>query len=76
MPFSLHTTKAYVEFIGKEKARAYLQCIYYKVKQWIQIELSHTIKSRCACVWIYGGYIWWLILILLCSLKTYLSFET
>jgi hypothetical protein len=76
MPFSLSTTKAYVEFIGREKARAYLQCIYCKVKKWIQRELSHTIKSRCACVWIYGGYIWWLILILLCSLKTYLSFET
>ena len=25
MPFSLFTTKAYVEFIGREKARAYLQ---------------------------------------------------
>jgi hypothetical protein len=24
MPFSLPTTKAYVEFIGREKARAYL----------------------------------------------------
>ena len=33
MPFSLPTTKVYVEFIGREKARAYLQCIYYKVKQ-------------------------------------------
>jgi hypothetical protein len=28
MPFSLPTTKAYVEFIGRDKARAYLQCIY------------------------------------------------
>ena len=72
MPFSLPTTKVYVEFIGREKARAYLQCIYCKVKQWIQRELSHIIKSRYACVW----NIWWLILILLCSLKTYLSFET
>jgi hypothetical protein len=53
MPFSLPTTKAYVEFIGREEARAYLQCIYYKVKPRIQRELSHTIKSRCACVWIY-----------------------
>jgi hypothetical protein len=51
MPFSLPTTKAYVEFIGGEKIRAYLQCIYYKVKPWIQRELSHTIKSRCACMW-------------------------
>jgi hypothetical protein len=25
MPFSLPTTKAYVEFIGKEKAKTYLQ---------------------------------------------------
>ena len=30
MPFSLLTTKVYVEFIGREKARAYLQCIYCK----------------------------------------------
>jgi hypothetical protein len=43
-------------FIGRKKARAYLQCIYYKVKQWIQRELSHTIKSRYACVW----NIWWI----------------
>ena len=50
MPFSLSTTKAYVEFIGRGKARAYLQCIYCKVKQCFQRELSHTIKSRCACV--------------------------
>ena len=72
MPFSLPTTKAYVEFIGREKARAYLQYIYYKVKPRIQRELSHTIKSRCACVW----NIWWIYmvanLILLCS-KIYLS---
>jgi hypothetical protein len=60
MPFSLPTTKAYVEFIGREKARAYFQCIYYKVKPQIQRELSRTIKPRRACVWMYGGYIWWL----------------
>jgi hypothetical protein len=60
MPFSLSTTKAYVEFVGREKAIAYLQYINYKVKQWIQREMSHTIKSRYACVWMYGGYIWWL----------------
>ena len=77
MHFSLPTTKDYVEFIGREKAIAYLQCIYCKVKQWIQRELSHTIKSRCECVWIYvvdiyGGKP----IILLCSLKTYHSFKT
>jgi hypothetical protein len=33
MPFLLPTTKAYVKFIGREKARAYLQYIYCKVKQ-------------------------------------------
>jgi hypothetical protein len=49
MPF-LPTTKAYVEFVGREKAKAYFQCIYCKIKQWIQRELSHTIKSRCECV--------------------------
>jgi hypothetical protein len=59
MPFSSYT-KAYVEFIGTKKARAYLQCLYCKVKQWIQRELSHTIKSKCACVWMYDEYIWWL----------------
>ena len=49
---SLPATKDYVELIGVEKhERAYLQCIYCKVKQWIQRELSHTMKSRCACVW-------------------------
>ena len=31
MPFSLPTTNAYVEFISREKARAYMQCIYCKV---------------------------------------------
>ena len=76
MSFSLPTTKAYVEFIGREKARAYLQCIYCKVKPRIQRELSHTINQDvhvCECIW------WIYIvanLILLCSLKTYLSFET
>jgi hypothetical protein len=29
MPFSLLTTKAYVEFIGREKVRAYLQCTLF-----------------------------------------------
>jgi hypothetical protein len=33
MSFSLPTTKAHVEFIGMEKARVYMQCIYCKVKQ-------------------------------------------
>jgi hypothetical protein len=51
--FSLPTAKAYVEFKGREKTRAYLQYIYCEVIQWIQRELSHTVKSRCACVWIY-----------------------
>jgi hypothetical protein len=32
MPFLLPITKAYVEFIGRDKARVYLQCIYCKVK--------------------------------------------
>ena len=76
MPFSLPTTKTYVEFIGMEKSRAYLQCIYYKVKHRIQRELSHTIKSRYACVWMYMVDICMVAnLILLCSLETYLSFE-
>jgi hypothetical protein len=52
-PFSLPTTKVYVEFIGREKAKAYLQCLYYKVKLWIQRELSHTSNQDmhvCGCV--------------------------
>ena len=67
---SLPTTKAYVELIGRERGRAYLQCIYYKVKPRIQRELSHTIKSRFSCVWIYMVAN----IILLCSLKINLSF--
>jgi hypothetical protein len=55
--------------------RAYLQYIYCKVEPRIQRELSHAIKSRCACVWSNDGYMV-AILILLCSLKIYLSFET
>ena len=70
MPFLFLPLRLYVEFIGREKARAYLQYIYCNVKQRIQRELSHTIKSRCACVWIYMVSN----LILLCSSKTYLSF--
>jgi hypothetical protein len=70
----LPTTKDYVEFIGREKARGYLQCICCKVKQWIQRELSHTIKSRCAYV-----DIWWIYMVANPNstflLKTYLSFE-
>jgi hypothetical protein len=69
------TNKAYVKFISVETGHTYLHNIYCKVKQWIQGEVSHTIKSRCACVW-NDGCIWWLIIILLCSLRTYLLSET
>jgi hypothetical protein len=48
--FSLPTTKAYVELIGVETAYTYLQSIYCEVKPQIQRGMSHTIKSRCACV--------------------------
>ena len=65
-----------MEFIGREKATTYLQCIYCKVKPQIQRELSHTIKSRCACVWMYMVDIYMMAkLILLCSLETYLSWN-
>jgi hypothetical protein len=47
---SLPTTNTYVELIGKINERAYLQYIFCKVKPRIQRELSHTIKSRCACM--------------------------
>jgi hypothetical protein len=60
MHFLFLLLRLYVEFIGREKAKAYLQCIYCKAKPWIQRELSHIIKSRYAYVWmymvdIYGG---------------------
>jgi hypothetical protein len=57
----LHScTKAYVDFIRMTFLwENILANIYCKVKQWIQRELSDTIKSRCASVWnevdIYGG---------------------
>ena len=64
----LPTTKAFVELIGREKAWAYLQCIYCKFKPRIEREKCHTIKSRCACV----RNVWWIYmvanLILLCFL--------
>ena len=60
----------------RKHERAYLQYIYCKIKPWIQRELSHTIKSRCACVWMYMVDICMVAnLILLCSLETYLSFK-
>ena len=71
MPF-LSTTRAYVEFICREKARAYLQSIYCKVKQRIQRKLSHTNQIKmCMCVEYMVDN-----LILLCFVETYLSFET
>jgi hypothetical protein len=73
MPFLFLLLRLYVEVIGREKPRAYLQYISCKVKQWIQRELSHIIKSRCECVWMYMVDI--CMVALLCSLKTYLSFE-
>ena len=45
--------------------RTYLHCIYCKGKTRIQGEKCHTLRSRCACVWIYMVAN----LILLCSLK-------
>ena len=61
MPFSLPTTKALCAVHRKGESKSILANAYIvKSKQQIQKELSHTIKSRCACVWIYGGYIWWL----------------
>ena len=33
--------------------KTYLHCIYCKVKTRIQGEKCHTLRSRCACVWIY-----------------------
>ena len=61
MPFSLPTTMAYVEFIGREKGKAYLQCIYCK-SQTIdpkRVESYNQIKM-CMCVDVWWIYIWWL----------------
>jgi hypothetical protein len=56
--------------------KAYLQYIYCEDRPQIKRELSHTIKSRCACVWnMVDIYIYMVAsLIILCPLKTYLSF--
>ena len=35
---------------------AYLCCIYCKVKTWTRGAKYHTLRSRCACVWIFSGY--------------------
>ena len=43
MPFCFPTTKAYVEFIGREKARAYLQCI---IKSNLRSKESFVIQSN------------------------------
>jgi hypothetical protein len=56
-------------------------CNTYIVKSNLESkkELSHTIKSRCACVWHMGIYIYIYMvanLILQCSLKIYLPFGT
>ena len=45
--------------------KTYSHCIYCKVKTRIQGEKYHTLRSKCACVWIYMVAN----LILLCSLK-------
>jgi hypothetical protein len=59
MPF-LPTTKAYVEFIGRKKARAYLQCTYCKVKQWIKKKNVIRSNQDVHVCRIFDGYIWWI----------------
>jgi hypothetical protein len=49
------TNKAYVELIGVEIARTYLQCICCLVKPWIWRNLSYNQINMCMC-----GLIWWL----------------
>ena len=51
MPFSLPTTKVYMEFIRREKARAYLQCICCKsqTSDPKRVESYNRIKM-CMCV--------------------------
>jgi hypothetical protein len=73
IPFLFLLLGLYVEFIGREKARAYKQIIYYKVKQWIQRELSHKSNQD---VHVHEYMVYMVAnLILLCSSKTYLYFE-
>jgi hypothetical protein len=57
---SLSTTKAYVKFIGRKKARAYLQYIYCKVKLWIKEKNVIRSNQDVHVCGIFGGYIWWL----------------
>ena len=74
---SLPTTKAYVELIGVEKAWKSILVIHILLSQTsdpMRVE-SYNQMKMCMCV-----DVWWIYmvanLILLCSLKTYLSFET
>jgi hypothetical protein len=50
MPFSLPTPKDYVELIGKEKARAYLQSYIVKSKNGSNRVKSYSQIKMCMCV--------------------------
>ena len=52
----LSTSKKLMWSSGRESFKAYLHCIFCWVKQWIHGEKYHTIKPRCANLWIWGGY--------------------
>jgi hypothetical protein len=48
-----------VEFIGREKARVYLQCMYCKVKQWIQRKFKSYNQIKM-CMYV---DIWWIYMV-------------
>jgi hypothetical protein len=50
MPSLSHPTSNYVEFIGGETANTYLQTFIAQPNHGSR-GTSHTVKSRCACVW-------------------------
>ena len=57
LAFFLPTSKSLCGAQVGMDMKTYLHCIYCKVKTRIQRERCHTLRSRCACVWI---CIWWL----------------
>ena len=50
--FFLSTSKSLCGAQVEMHMKTYLHCIYSKVKTRIQGEKCHTLRSRCACVWI------------------------
>ena len=52
LPFLPTSKKKLMWSSGRGTLKAFLHCIFFYVKQWIHGEKYHTIKPRCASVWI------------------------